>query len=149
MKDCGGLSTPNNGGVTYSDSTTYQSVATYSCDTGFELDGDRRRTCSAQGTWTGSEPQCIGQGKKIAILTKRDTIINFLCCTTIIWPPNSFFDTSFWHCNNSIFSPIGNLARDACLCMGEISDSTGSPFCFPYNCITVRRILFKFGRCMQ
>ena len=27
--------------------------------------------------------------------------------------------------------------------------SAGSAFCFPYNSVTVRRILFKFGRFMQ
>ena len=58
-KNCEELSNPNNGGVTYSE-TTYQSVATYSCDTGFELVGDRTRTCSAEGTWSGSQPGCRG-----------------------------------------------------------------------------------------
>ena len=58
-RNCGELSNSDNGGVTYSD-TIYQSVATYSCDAGFDLVGDRTRTCSAEGTWTGSQPECRG-----------------------------------------------------------------------------------------
>ena len=32
---------------------------------------------------------------------------------------------------------------------GRASGSAGSAFCFPYNSVTVRRILFKFGRFRQ
>ena len=32
---------------------------------------------------------------------------------------------------------------------GRPSGSAGSTFCFPYNSVTVRRILFKFGRFRQ
>ena len=32
---------------------------------------------------------------------------------------------------------------------GRPSGSGGSAFCFPYNSVTVRRILFKFGRFRQ
>ena len=36
-------------------------VATYSCDTGFDLTGgDSMRTCTA-GAWDGSEPTCTGE----------------------------------------------------------------------------------------
>ena len=32
---------------------------------------------------------------------------------------------------------------------GRASGSGGSAFCFPYNSVTVRRILFKFGKFRQ
>ena len=35
-------------------------VATYSCADGYELVGDKNRTCLVDGTWTGVEPQCTG-----------------------------------------------------------------------------------------
>ena len=41
---------------------------------------------------------------------------------------------------------IKGPARDACLSMGE---NQAPPFRFPYNSVTVGRILFKYGRCMQ
>jgi hypothetical protein len=56
-----------NGHVTYSNiSRVYNSVATYSCDQGYELHGVRYRYCqSVNGTsqfeWTGIAPLCRGK----------------------------------------------------------------------------------------
>ena len=40
-------------------------TATYTCNSGFELldltPGSDIRTCQPNGTWSGSEPQCIGK----------------------------------------------------------------------------------------
>ena len=33
-------------------------TVTYTCDAGFELNGDAMRTCQSDGTWTGSAPTC-------------------------------------------------------------------------------------------
>ena len=44
---------------------------------------------------------------------------------------------------------IKRPARDACLCMGDLQAPPAPHFCFPYNSVTVRRILFKFGRFRQ
>ena len=33
-------------------------VATYSCDFGFFLVGNRTRICSSDGTWSGMAPTC-------------------------------------------------------------------------------------------
>ena len=33
-------------------------TATYSCVTGYILEGDRQRECQNNGQWTGSEPSC-------------------------------------------------------------------------------------------
>ena len=33
-------------------------VATYSCDFGFFLVGDRTRSCGSDGTWSGMAPTC-------------------------------------------------------------------------------------------
>ena len=66
--DCGTLSPPTNGSVSYSNSTTEGSVATYSCDSGYTLTGDdTERTCQADGTWSGSEPTCeqVPSGQQI------------------------------------------------------------------------------------
>ena len=34
-------------------------LATYTCDSGYELIGDDTRRC-VNGVWTGEEPTCIG-----------------------------------------------------------------------------------------
>ena len=56
--DCGNLIDPDNGQVT--SETTFGQTATYSCNTGYNLVGDRTRTCQAEGSWSGSAPTCKG-----------------------------------------------------------------------------------------
>ncbi|WAR08539.1 FBP3-like protein [Mya arenaria] len=58
--DCGALSRPNNGVVTYT-STKQDSIATYSCHVGFQIDGVKARTCSAVTPkgWSDAAPSCI------------------------------------------------------------------------------------------
>ena len=54
---CGFLPDPENGSVTIS-GPTLGSVATYSCDTGYDLIGDMERVCQDNGTWSGNQPVC-------------------------------------------------------------------------------------------
>ena len=37
------------------------STATYTCNSGFTLNGDTDRTCQENLTWTGSNPFCEGE----------------------------------------------------------------------------------------
>ncbi len=63
--DCGKLQNPLNGDVDYEGGTVYQSVATYSCCKGFEINGDdQTRVCDKNGTWLGTIPSC----KRIQII---------------------------------------------------------------------------------
>ena len=59
ITDCGELDDPNNGQVSLN-GTTLGSIATYTCDTGFDLIGDMERICQANGNWSGNEPTCEG-----------------------------------------------------------------------------------------
>ena len=53
-----------NGMISYSDPTLgVGSVVTYSCDTGYTLNGVMTRTCQSGGTWSGSAPTCEGEGE--------------------------------------------------------------------------------------
>ena len=64
LTDCGLIESPADGSVTYSNSaTTYQEVATFSCDIGFDLIGDTSRTCMDDGMWGGASPVCQIKGK--------------------------------------------------------------------------------------
>jgi len=54
---CPALSTTNPLAVS-APAITYNSNATYYCDTGFSLSGSQSRTCQANGTWSGSPPTC-------------------------------------------------------------------------------------------
>ena len=56
--DCGTLTNPANGQVSYSGSTTFGQTATYRCNTGYNLVGGSSRTCQATRRWSGSTPTC-------------------------------------------------------------------------------------------
>ena len=58
--DCGALSNPANGYVSHTTGTILGQIATYGCNTGYNLVGDRTRTCQATGVWSGSAPTCQG-----------------------------------------------------------------------------------------
>ena len=55
--DCGDLDDPINGQVSLS-GTTFESIATYTCDPGFTLTRGVERTCRENGQWSGNEPFC-------------------------------------------------------------------------------------------
>ena len=48
---------PSNGMISYSAGTLLGSMATYTCDLGYDLiGGDAARTCDPSGSWSGAEP---------------------------------------------------------------------------------------------
>ncbi len=56
---CGQLSRPVNGALSLSSGVSEGSVATYTCDTGFNLTGSTTRTCASGGGWTPAAPVCL------------------------------------------------------------------------------------------
>ena len=60
--NCGSLMVMNPGPgnlvLDQSDGTYFTNVTTYSCDEGYNVIGDRTRTCQADETWSGTEPVC-------------------------------------------------------------------------------------------
>ena len=58
--NCGNLTAPANGIVNHTAGTTFGQTATYSCNTDYNLVGDRARTCQATGNWSGNAPTCEG-----------------------------------------------------------------------------------------
>ena len=56
--ECDNLTAPADGLVIYSSGTTFQSVATFDCNTGYTLEGDSTRTCQANTSWSNSDPSC-------------------------------------------------------------------------------------------
>ena len=55
--DCGDPGTVTNGQHAFT-TTTYNSVVTFTCNTGYTQPGSNRRTCQANGQWSGSLPRC-------------------------------------------------------------------------------------------
>ena len=64
---CGGLEPPEKGTIDIT-STTPSSTATYSCMLGYMLlGGDSERRCLDNGTWSGTEPSCVGRCVHVCI----------------------------------------------------------------------------------
>ena len=57
MVNCGSLEDPDNGQVDFSN-TTFESTANYTCDLGYNLNGNSTRTCEANGEWSENLPSC-------------------------------------------------------------------------------------------
>ena len=55
--DCDRLDNPANGTVVLT-GTSMGDTATYSCNNGYELEGNRQRMCQMNRQWSGSEPSC-------------------------------------------------------------------------------------------
>ncbi|XP_022249823.1 protein lev-9-like [Limulus polyphemus] len=54
---CPDLQRPEHGAVSYSEKT-YKSTAEYTCDSGYQLHGEKERLCQADKEWSGDAPTC-------------------------------------------------------------------------------------------
>ena len=61
--DCGTLHDPTNGKVDTSMGTCLESLATYTCDEGYELSHTGERVCLSSGQWSGTAPTCEPAGE--------------------------------------------------------------------------------------
>ena len=70
--NCTMLVPPSNGRLDINPSTTAPGrfTATYFCDDGYELVGDNDRVCLADGSWTGSDPDCARKLNARAVSTQ-------------------------------------------------------------------------------
>jgi len=55
--NCDRLDNPANGRVVLT-GTSLGDTATYSCNDGYELEGDQQRMCQMSRQWSGREPSC-------------------------------------------------------------------------------------------
>uniref|UniRef100_A0A8D0BPV5 CUB and Sushi multiple domains 1 n=1 Tax=Salvator merianae TaxID=96440 RepID=A0A8D0BPV5_SALMN len=55
---CGNPGTPANGKIVYSDGISFSSSVIYACWEGYKTSGLTTRHCTANGTWTGTAPDC-------------------------------------------------------------------------------------------
>ncbi|XP_019617776.1 PREDICTED: sperm receptor for egg jelly-like [Branchiostoma belcheri] len=56
-KLCQQMMAPSNGNI--SGGSSYGDVVTYHCDPGYEISGDKQRTCQSDQTWSATEPTCV------------------------------------------------------------------------------------------
>lgn len=58
---CGNPGTPTHGTIVSSDGVLFSSSVIYACWEGYRTTGLTTRHCTANGTWTGTAPDCTGQ----------------------------------------------------------------------------------------
>ena len=51
---------PRNGDTSGTFPARFRSVAMFSCNPGYQLDGSEAIVCRSDGTWSGATPQCTG-----------------------------------------------------------------------------------------
>lgn len=75
IADCGIPTAPSNGDVDTSQGTEFLAQVTYTCASGYTLEGSTVRTCQASGEWNGMDPSCKING--LYILFWRFTTLLF------------------------------------------------------------------------
>ena len=75
ITDCGGLSNPSFGVVSLT-GTSFEHVANYSCNAGYQLIGIPTRICLSGASWSGSWPTCEPIGKTKCVVDYSSTRLN-------------------------------------------------------------------------
>ena len=121
--DCGSLPNPLNGTV-YTNETTLDNDAVYSCDTGFILTGSVPRKCQTDGIWSGSAATCEP--------------VN---CSALVSPGNgSVTVTALTYTNTAIYScSMGYVlvGSASTTCMADGNWSASLPSCIIVDCGTL------------
>ena len=110
-----------NGTISYSDPTLgVGSVATHTCDVGYALSGNLRRTCT--GMWSDSSPSCEGICMSALRLFHLNTcmhnyftkIESNIICHDVTQPDNGTVSYSENRENSNQTRRIGTIARYSC-----------------------------------
>ena len=116
--DCSSLTSPSNGEVSLT-TTTFESVAMYTCEEGYLLMGSPMRECQADGNWTQQDPLCESKFLKIdnfimlcRLYSKNSSHSSTSIKHTLMYHRKSVL---FKHCNGvehaNIYCGAGKLAK--------------------------------------
>jgi formylglycine-generating enzyme required for sulfatase activity len=122
--DCGTLANPTNG-VVQTPSTTFGGTATYSCSSGYLLEGAATRTCQASGVWSGSAPQC--EAVDCGTLSNPGN-------GTVATPDGTTLGATATYSCSSGFTLVGSRTRT---CQGTGAWSGTAPTCSEVDCGTL------------
>ncbi|CAH1271357.1 CSMD3 [Branchiostoma lanceolatum] len=118
---CPALTAPANGAV--SGTNSYEDVATFTCDPGYNLVGGSTRTCQADTTWSGSSPTCTA-----------------VQCPALTAPANGavsgtnfYGDVATFTCDPG-YNLVGGSTRT---CQADTTWSGSSPTCTAVQCPTL------------
>ena len=76
---CPSLTAPKNGGIRFSNGLNVGSKASYTCQSGFILQGGVTRVCGSNGVWSGRDPIC----KRKLIFRIYESSLPIVCMTIL------------------------------------------------------------------
>ncbi|XP_019857184.1 PREDICTED: uncharacterized protein LOC100638611 isoform X7 [Amphimedon queenslandica] len=103
-------------------STSYNSTATYSCESGFNLAGVAERTCLSSGNWSGDPPSCEIVNCSELIVDSEEL--------SVFYNSTSYNSTATYSCESGF--NLAGVAERTCLSSGNWSGDP--PFCKIVNC---------------
>ena len=74
---CPAMNSPSHGSIN-SSANTFQSVLRFTCNQGYRRTGPERRTCQADGTWSGKRTSC--SGKFLVLICSSKVTDELLLC---------------------------------------------------------------------
>ncbi|XP_052795625.1 sushi, von Willebrand factor type A, EGF and pentraxin domain-containing protein 1-like [Mya arenaria] len=120
LTDCGNLTSPINGDVLYT-ATLFDDCATYSCNDGYEVVGERRVCCQENATWTSMDTVCII--KDCGPLYNPDD-------GRVIYSNTTYGSQATFECDVG-YEGVG---ASQIVCLSNASWSESSPFCRIKDC---------------
>jgi hypothetical protein len=123
---CPALGAPSNGSVD-DGANEYDTIADYSCDTGYEVTGGTEVRCGAAGAWVGTPPTCA----PVACPTRNAPTNGTITPSS---GPYVFGDSITYACNMG-YSLGGGTAMQDCLASGNWSST--APTCTQNLCPTL------------
>jgi formylglycine-generating enzyme required for sulfatase activity len=118
--NCGGLTPPENGSV-FAPDTTFDNVASYECDEGYDLIGDTLRSCGADGAWSGAAPTCAAVSCGVLGAPENGTVSA---------GGTTFGIERVFSCNNGYVR--SGAGSSICTAAGVWSNA--APSCLPVDC---------------
>ncbi|XP_019620833.1 PREDICTED: uncharacterized protein LOC109467329 [Branchiostoma belcheri] len=115
---CPVLSAPTNGAVT--GTNFYQDVATFTCDTGYDLVGSSSLTCQADTTWSGASPTCTGMTCPLLTAPANGAVIG----------TNFYQDVATFTCDTG-YDLVGS---STITCQADATWSGAAPTCTRKEC---------------
>ena len=104
---CDNLTDPENGNVTCSPTTSvFQDMCTYYCNCGYQLNGNRQPSCTANGTWSSEPVTCT-------ILTCNDPEVEITNSQTVGDCSVTYGSRCSLNCSNG-YNASGNAREYVC-----------------------------------
>ncbi|XP_019631236.1 PREDICTED: receptor-type tyrosine-protein phosphatase alpha-like [Branchiostoma belcheri] len=119
---CPMLRAPEHGTVT--GGNAYQDVVVYECNVGYQLIGHSRRTCQADGTWSGANPTCTAVQCPMLRAPEHGTVTG----------GNAYQDEVMYNCNPG-YQLIGVSSRT---CQADGTWTVENPTCIDITPTSVK-----------